>query len=101
MSAYAQKVIDDLGPLPTHPSADPLRNPLDAFRLAIASQLSKGLELPLETVYEAVQTTSKLADFSVAFPRFKLKGKPNEHAERLAKEVSRLAIAQGSLTGRC
>lgn len=87
MSKIAQQVITSLGPLPSLPDVDPTRNPLDAFRLDIASQLSKILELPLEKVYEGVATGSKVGDFSVAVPRFRLPGKPNELAEKIGKEV--------------
>lgn len=89
MSALAQQLIAELGELPHIEGADPIRNPLDAFRLDIASQLAKLLGLEFEKVYDAVLTSTKMADFSVAVPRFKLPGKPADVSERIAREVSR------------
>lgn len=79
--------------LPTLPELDGIdldRNPLDHFRLAVADQASKALDLPLQTVFAAVQHPAKDADYSLAVPRFRLPGKPNEHAEKVAKAVSGL-----------
>lgn len=85
-------LLSQLPQLPNHNDADPKRSPLDHFRLAIADQASKALHLPLEKVFEAVQHPTKGADFSLAVPRFRLPGKPNEHAQKVAEAVSTLTL---------
>lgn len=79
-----RKLLSQLPELPTNdvPTADPYRNPLDAFRLSIAKQVGKALDLPVEKVFEGVSTSSKVSDFAIAFPRFKLPGKPADVAEK-------------------
>ena len=88
MTDYIRNLVSQFGDLPAHdvPEADPLRNPLDAFRLDIARQLHSSLDIPTDKAFEAVSTASKVADFSVAFPRFKLPGKPQDVAEKAARD---------------
>lgn len=81
-------------PLPTLAGVEPELIALDAFKLAVADQVSKILEVPLEKAYEGVESgkTGKgvAGDFCVAVPRFRLAGKPNEIGEKLAAGVSGL-----------
>lgn len=77
-------LLSQLPELPHIEGAEPKRNPLDAFRVAIAEQIVKALpEVKLEAAFEAVQTTAKDGDLVVALPRFKLKAKPDELAKRV------------------
>lgn len=95
--AYATKdfngvsLLSRLPELPTSiPEANPKRNPLDAFRLAIAAQLVEIIpEITLQDAFPSVQVPVKGPDFTVPMPRFKIPGtKPNELAEKVVKEVS-------------
>lgn len=83
-------LLSQLPTLPTLAGADPKRNPLDAFRLCIASQIVEAIpEIKLEDVFACVQVPMKSCDFSVPMPRFRIPGtKPNELAEKVVKEVS-------------
>lgn len=83
-------LLSQLPALPSLPEADPTHNPLDVFRLAIASQLTEILpEVKLEDVFPGVHVPLRGADFIVAMPRFRIPGfKPNELAEKVVKEVS-------------
>ncbi|PWN42805.1 arginyl-tRNA synthetase [Ceraceosorus guamensis] len=79
-------LLSQLPELPSLEGADPLRNPIDAFRLAIAHQLAGILNLDLQKVYDGVQVHTKGADFIATLPRFRLPGKPMEWAEKVEKE---------------
>ena len=86
----------NLPPLPELPShAAPELAALDAFKLATAAFVSKALEIPLEQAYEGVESgkTGKnvTGDFLIAVPRFRLKGKPQELAQKLVDQVSATA----------
>ncbi|PWN38102.1 arginyl-tRNA synthetase [Meira miltonrushii] len=80
-------LLSQLPELPHIEGADPKRNPLDAFRVAIAEQINKALpEVKLQAAFEAVQTTAKDGDLVVALPRFKLKAKPDELAKKVLEQ---------------
>jgi len=83
-------LLSQLPSLPTLEGADPTRNPLDAFRLSIASQIIEAIpEIKLEDAYPVVQVPAKGADFTVPMPRFRIPGtKPNDLAEKVAEAVS-------------
>ena len=71
------------------PGVDPERSPLDAFRLAVASSVHKGLpEVTLENAYKAVDIGKKGVDFTVAVARFRLGGKPDVWAKKVEESVS-------------
>ncbi|KAK0543581.1 arginyl-tRNA synthetase [Tilletia horrida] len=70
------------------PGPDPTRNPLDAFRLAIASELHAVLGphgVSLKDAYDAPAYSEKAPDLlSVALPRFRIKSpKPDELAAQV------------------
>jgi arginyl-tRNA synthetase len=83
-------LLSQLPALPTHPDADPKRNPLDVFRLAIASQVTEIIpEIKLQDAFPGVHVPIRGADFCVPMPRFRVPGtKPLELAEKVVKEVS-------------
>lgn len=76
--------------LPTVPGTEPERCILDAFRIAIASQLTRVFpEIPFEKAFEGVDYSKKDSDFTVAMPRFKLGGKgvkPDTFATKFKEE---------------
>lgn len=75
--------------MPSIPNVDPVRSPLDAFRLAVAQSLNKGLpQIPIDKAYESIDISRKGVDFTVAIPRFRLGGKPDEFAKKAAESVS-------------
>ncbi|KIJ59969.1 hypothetical protein HYDPIDRAFT_139953 [Hydnomerulius pinastri MD-312] len=77
-------MVSTLPSLPHVPGTDPSSCILDAFRTAIAKRLSDRLpQLTLEQAYTGVDYGKKGVDFTVALPRFRLPGKPDE----LAKQV--------------
>ena len=73
--------------LPLVPNTEPARIALDAFRIAIASQVCKTLNIDIQKVYEAIQTGTKGCDCNLAIPRFKLKEDAKIVAARVADEV--------------
>lgn len=80
-----------LPPLPSVPGTSPSTAVLDAFRIAIAHQLVSTLPesgLTLEKAYQGVDFGRKGIDFTVALPRFRLGGKPDELAKKVAANVS-------------
>jgi arginyl-tRNA synthetase len=91
-----QTYLGELGtpiPVPSFPSADPLFNPNDIYRLYIAAALEKLIDCDRVLLYEALQRTStpSKGDLSLVLPRLRLKGvKPNELAVELASKVRRL-----------
>lgn len=85
--------------LPELEGTDPARAPQDAFRLAIADQLSRSIGTPLKDTFLAVATGGKECDYKVVLPRFRLPTKvdelqekvltefqPNEYIERVTKQ---------------
>ncbi|KAH7890667.1 hypothetical protein F5I97DRAFT_1923166 [Phlebopus sp. FC_14] len=70
--------------LPHVPGTDPSSCVLDAFRTAIAKRISDALPpLTLEQAYSGVDYGKKGVDFTVALPRFRLPGKPDELARKV------------------
>ncbi|KAJ3712407.1 arginyl-tRNA synthetase [Lentinula raphanica] len=69
---------------------------LDAYRSAIASQLSLSLDIPLDAAYEGVDYGKKGIDFTVAVPRFRLKEKPAVLADKVVSEFSPNAYLQSA-----
>ncbi|KAG8811869.1 hypothetical protein FRC18_003229, partial [Serendipita sp. 400] len=69
--------------LPAVEGTEPDRCALDAFRIAIASKLIQVFpSITLSQAYTGVDYSKKDSDFTVALPRFKLGGKPAEHAAK-------------------
>ncbi|KAL4251407.1 class-I aminoacyl-tRNA synthetase family protein [Abortiporus biennis] len=72
--------------LPVVEGTEPSRCILDSFRIAIAKIVVGALpQLTVEQVYPGVEYGKKGVDFHVAMPRFKLKGKPQEFATKVAE----------------
>ncbi|KAH9848770.1 arginyl-tRNA synthetase [Lenzites betulinus] len=77
----------DLPTLPEVAGTDPTRCVLDSFRVAIAKVVAGALEpLTVEQVYQGVDYGKKGEDFTVALPRFKLKGKVDELAKTVIEK---------------
>ncbi|KAG8819776.1 hypothetical protein FRC17_010334 [Serendipita sp. 399] len=75
--------------LPVLEGTEPDRCALDAFRLAIASKLTDAFpSITLSQAYAGVDYSKKDSDFTVALPRFKLGGKPAEHAAKFKDTFS-------------
>ena len=72
--------------LPELEGTDPARAPQDAFRLAIADQLSRSIGTPLKDTFLAVATGGKECDYKVVLPRFRLPTKVDELQERVLTE---------------
>lgn len=70
--------------VPPCPGAEPERIVMDAFRLAIADQVHRTLQMDIGRVYEALQIGAKTNDCSLPIPRFRLK----EDAKAVAKKVA-------------
>lgn len=87
MAATNSPLFAGLPDLPYIESTEPARIALDAFRTAIAVQVSKILDLDLDKVYAGIQTT-KDYDVNIAIPRFRLKGDPKALAKKVADEVN-------------
>ncbi|KAJ3966564.1 arginyl-tRNA synthetase [Lentinula raphanica] len=75
-------------PVPVSPAVDPETCCLDSYRLAIATQISSSLDIPLNIAYEGVDYGKKGIDFTVAIPRFRLKEKPAALADKVISEFS-------------
>ncbi|KAF9226346.1 arginyl-tRNA synthetase [Gyrodon lividus] len=77
-------MVSTLSSLPHVPGTDPSSCILDTFRTAIAKRISERLpSLTIDQAYSGVDYGKKGVDFTVALPRFRLPGKPDE----LAKQV--------------
>jgi arginyl-tRNA synthetase len=74
--------------LPKLPGTDPERCVLDTFRVAAAVHLSKALDIPVETAFTGVDLGKLKNDFTVAIPRFRLKGKPADLVAKVVNAVS-------------
>ncbi|KAF9477841.1 arginyl-tRNA synthetase [Pholiota conissans] len=72
-----------LPPLPVVPETDPSRAVLDSFRIAIAKHLADTLPLTIEQAFSGVDYGKKGEDFTVAIPRFRLKEKIPEIADKV------------------
>jgi arginyl-tRNA synthetase len=90
--SYVRPLATMVSSLPSLPSVlgtDPSSCILDAFRIAIAKRVSDALPpLTLEQAYTGVDYGKKGVDFTVALPRFRLPGKPDELAKKVITDVS-------------
>ena len=78
--------------LPNIPGTDPSKCILDSFRAAIARQVADALPpLTLEQVYTGVDYGKKGEDFTIAIPRFRLPGKPDDLGRNVVANVRLLA----------
>ncbi|KAI8340647.1 hypothetical protein BC941DRAFT_371019 [Chlamydoabsidia padenii] len=68
------------------PGCDPTTNPLDIFRLRIATQLSKVTQIEPAVIYRAIDIPRQLdhGDFALALPRLRVKGNPAQLAKEWA-----------------
>jgi len=83
-------MVSSLPSLPSVLGTDPSSCILDAFRIAIAKRVSDALPpLTIEQAYTGVDYGKKGVDFTVALPRFRLPGKPDELAKKILTDVSR------------
>ena len=76
-------LLHKLPPLPQVEGADPARFPQDAFRLAVADQLSKVLGIDVKDAFLAVGPGGREADLKVVLPRFRLPAKIDELKEKV------------------
>lgn len=75
--------------LPNIPGTDPSKCIFDSFRAAIASQVAAALPpLTPEQVYTGVDYGKKGEDFTIAIPRFRLPGKPDDLGKKVMENVS-------------
>lgn len=75
--------------LPAVEGTEPHRSVLDAFRIAIAQQITRTFpNVPIEKAYEGVDYSKKDSDFTVALPRFKMGGKPAELSAKFKQEFT-------------
>ncbi|KAK7685543.1 hypothetical protein QCA50_011410 [Cerrena zonata] len=94
MSEETGKLSPSMGPLlaklpklPHVAATDPERSVLDLFRVAIAQIIVDGIPtLTIDQVYDGVDFGKKGNDFTVALPRFKLKGKPDAFAKQVIEK---------------
>lgn len=62
------------------------RAPLDLFRTAVAVQINRAIPtLALEKIFDGVDILRKEGDFTVAMPRFRLGGKPDDWASKVVQ----------------
>lgn len=81
-------MVSSLPSLPHVPGTDPSSSIIDAFRTAIAKRISDRLpQLTIEQAYSGVDYGKKGVDFTVALPRFRLPGKPDELAKSVVEDV--------------
>jgi arginyl-tRNA synthetase len=100
MASTNSQLFAGLPPLPNVPGTEPERIVLDAFRIAVADQVAKCLNLDIAKVFEGVQFGSKGFDCNVAIPRFRLKEDAKKLAQKVVDEVSNVSRAT-SLGRRC
>lgn len=78
-SNMASSSSTTLPKLPLIPATDPTRAPLDLFKTAVAVHLNRAIPtVSVEKFYEGVEGQRKENDFTVAIPRFRLGGKPDQ-----------------------
>ncbi|ORZ26210.1 hypothetical protein BCR42DRAFT_364889 [Absidia repens] len=90
--ALQQKAISDAAnaanatPAVSIPGCDPTTNPLDIFRIRIATQLSSVTNIDPATIYRAIDIPRQLdhGDFALALPRLRVKGNPAQLAKEWA-----------------
>lgn len=81
--------IRKMSTLPHIPGTDPSRCIFDSFRAAIARQVADALPpLTPEQVYTGVDYGKKAEDFTIAIPRFRLPGKPDDLGRKVVENVS-------------
>jgi len=79
--------------LPNIPGTDPSKCIFDSFRAAIARQVADALPpLTPEQVYTGVDYGKKGEDFTIALPRFRLPGKPDDLGKKVVENVSVLCL---------
>ena len=84
--------IRKMSTLPNIPGTDPSKCILDSFRAAIARQVADALPpLTPEQVYTGVDYGRKGKDFTIALPRFRLPGKPDDLGKKVVENVSAIA----------
>ena len=75
--------------LPNISGTDPSQCIFDSFRTAIACQVASALPpLTPEQVYTGVDYGKKGEDFTIAIPRFRLPGKPDDLGKKVVENVS-------------
>ncbi|CAL1698971.1 unnamed protein product [Somion occarium] len=80
-------LLSKLPQVPHVAGTEPERGVLDLFRIAIAQVIVDGIpSLTVEQVYAGVDFGKKGNDFTVALPRFKLKGKPDAFAKQVLEK---------------
>ncbi|KIY70938.1 arginyl-tRNA synthetase [Cylindrobasidium torrendii FP15055 ss-10] len=67
---------------------EPSASVLDVFRQSVAEIIARSLEIPIETAYDGVDLGKKGVDFTVAIPRFRRPGKPQELGKKIEQEFS-------------
>ena len=77
--------------VPSLPETDPSRCVFDAYRTRIAQLLSEALPISLEQAYDGVDYGKKGEDFTVALPRYRLPGNPNEIGAKVIEKVCALS----------
>lgn len=93
-------LLASLPSLPIPTTAEPDRNVLDAFRIAVALQVAQILNLPhaqptdLDPIWAGVESGKKEGgDLTIAVPRFRVKGvDPKLLAKKIQDEVSYFPI---------
>ncbi|KAI0078583.1 arginyl-tRNA synthetase [Panus rudis PR-1116 ss-1] len=84
---YLPNLLEKLPPLPQVAGTEPERSVLDLFRVAIAQVIVDGIpSLTVDQVYPGVDFGKKGNDFTVALPRFKLKGKPDVFGKQVLEK---------------
>lgn len=85
-----------LPPLPETTFATPLTSALDAFKLSVAVKVSASLGITLEQAWDGLESgkvgKNVVGDFSLAVPRFRLKGDPKALAQKIIDEVSTVSV---------
>lgn len=71
---------------------------LDSFRAAIATHVSKALNIPFETALDGVDYGKKGVDFTVAVPRFRLAEKPPVLIQKIVAGVCNFDVTRLFLT---
>mgnify|MGYP001605684686 FL=1 len=84
-------MASSLPPLPSLSAATPDTCALDLFKLATAQHISTVLNIPLAQAYDGVESGKAgkgvTGDFTVALPRFRLKGDAKAMAAKIVSEV--------------
>lgn len=74
--------------LPSLPGTDIVRQPVDAFKIAVAQLVSEAWgDVDAAKLVAGVDTGKRGTDLTLAIPRFK-KGKPDEWSQKVIDAVS-------------